>query len=58
MMFLNAIMHDEKYSTENIEYDLKLIHDWSVKWKMLFNPNITKPADIVFSACYKLLASA
>ena len=28
---LNAIMYDEKYSTENIEHDLKLIHDWSVK---------------------------
>ena len=27
---LNAIMYDEKYSTENIEHDLKLIHDWSV----------------------------
>ena len=40
-------MYDEKYSTENIEHDLKLIHDWSVKWKMLFNPDITKPAEKV-----------
>ena len=38
---LNAIMYDEKYSTENIEHDLKLIHDWSVKWKMLL-PNLRK----------------
>ena len=44
---LNAIMYDEKYSTENIEHDLKLIQDWSVKWKMLFNPDITKPAEEV-----------
>ena len=44
---LNAIMYDEKYSTENIEHDLKLIHDWFVKWKMLFNPDITKPAEEV-----------
>ena len=42
---LNAIMYGEKYSTENIEHDLKLMHDWSVKWKMLFNPDITKPAE-------------
>ena len=41
MKGLNAIMYDEKYSTENIEHDLKLIHDWCVKWKMLFNPDIT-----------------
>ena len=40
-------MYYEKYSTENIEHDLKLIHDWSVKWKMLFNPNISKPAEEV-----------
>ena len=44
---LNAIMYDEKYSTENIEHYLKLIHDLSVKWKMLFNPDITKPAEEV-----------
>ena len=43
-------MYDEKYSTENIEHDLKLIHDSSVKWKMLFNPDITKPAEeVLFS---------
>ena len=44
---LNAIMYDEKYSTQNIEHDLKLIQDLSVKWKMLFNPDITKPAEEV-----------
>ena len=44
---LNAIMYDDKHSTENIEHDLKLIYDWSVKWKMLFNPDITKPAEEV-----------
>ena len=27
---LNAIIYDEKYSPENIEHDLKLVHDWSV----------------------------
>ena len=40
-------MYDEKYSTENIEHDLKLIHGWSVKWKMLFHPDITKPVEEV-----------
>ena len=34
-------------ATENIENDLKLIHDWSVKWKMVFNPDSTKPAEEV-----------
>ena len=28
-------------ASENIEHDLKLIHDWSVRWKMVFNPDIT-----------------
>ena len=44
---LFAIVYDEKYSTENIVHDLKLIPDWSVKWKMLFNPDIIKPAEEV-----------
>ena len=44
---LNAIMYGEKYSTKNIEHDLKLIHDWYVKWKMLFNPDNTKPVEEV-----------
>ena len=44
---LNAVMSDNTNSNENIENDLKLIHDWSVKWKMVFNPDITKPAEEV-----------
>ena len=44
---LNAVMSHYTNSTENIENDLKLIHDWSVKWKMVFNPDITKPAEEV-----------
>ena len=31
--------------TENIENDLKLIHEWSIKQKMVFNPDTTKPAE-------------
>ena len=47
---LNVIMHDNKTSTENIETDLKLIHDWSVIWKMEFNPDISKPAkEVLFT---------
>ena len=44
---LNAVMYDNHTSNEIIEHDLKLIYDWSVKWKMVFNPDITKPAEEV-----------
>ena len=44
---LNVVMHDNKNSTENIEKDLKLLYDWSVTWKMEFNPDTSKPAEEV-----------
>ena len=40
-------MHDNKNSTENIEKDLKSLYDWSVTWKMEFNPETSKPAEEV-----------
>ena len=42
---LIAVMYDNEKSTENIITDLKLLHEWSVTWKMEFNPDITKPAE-------------
>ena len=46
MMFpYGAGMH---YDTdENFEHDLRLINDRSVQWKMVFNPDPTKPAEEV-----------
>ena len=34
-------------ATEKTENDLKLIHDLSVNWKMVFNPDTNKPAEEV-----------
>ena len=45
----DAVMHDDMYSTANLSADLKRIHDWSVSYKMLFNSDITKPAEGVRS---------
>ena len=42
---LNAIMYDNNNSTKTIENDLKSLYEWSVKWKMEFNPDIRKPAE-------------
>ena len=42
-------MYDNETSTENIGNDLKLILVcyWSVTWKMVFNPDVLKPAEEV-----------
>ena len=42
-------MYDNETSTENFENDLKLILVcyWSVTWKMVFNPDVSKPAEEV-----------
>ena len=44
---LNAAMSDHDYATENLNTDLKLIHEWSAKWKNIFNPDENKPAEEV-----------
>ena len=47
---LNAVMSGHDQATENLKTDLKLIHDWSTKWKMVFNPDVNKPAEeIIFT---------
>ena len=46
---LNAVMIDHDEATGNLNADLKLIYEWSIKWKMVFNPDVNKPAEeIVF----------
>ena len=44
---LIAIMHDNEESTKTIENDLQKLSEWSVKWKMQFNPDISKPAEVM-----------
>ena len=44
---LNAVMYDKDSCTKNLEEDLDRLHEWSVKWKMIFNPDPTKPAEKV-----------
>ena len=47
---LNAIMHDKNTGTQNLEDDLTRLYEWSNKWKMIFNPDPTKPAEeIIFT---------
>ena len=47
---LSAFMHDNIISTANLRDDLKRIHDWSVKCKMVFNPDANKPInEIIFT---------
>ena len=35
--------------TKNLKDDMNNRYDWSVKWKMLFNPDFNKPAEKVFT---------
>ena len=38
-------MFDHEQATEHLNFDLKLIDEWSLKWKMIFNPDVNKPAE-------------
>ena len=43
-------MYDSAQSADLLNNDLKRISDWAFKWKMLFNPDITKQAqEVIFS---------
>ena len=44
---LNALMYDKNVSSKNLQDDLSRLYDWSTKWKMIFNPDPTKPAEKV-----------
>ena len=47
---LSAFIHDNIIYTANLRDDLKRIHDWYVKWKMVFNPDANKPTkEIIFT---------
>ena len=44
---LNAVMYDNDICIKHLKDDLNRLHEWSVKWKMLFNPEPSKPAEEV-----------
>ena len=44
---LNAVMFDKNISTKTLNDDLIRLHEWSDKWKMVFNPDPTKPVESV-----------
>ena len=47
---LFSTVHDPSKSAELINDDLQKISDWAFKWKMLFNPDVTKQAqEVIFS---------
>ena len=45
---LFTIVKDENKSANVLNNDLSLISEWAFNWKMLFNPDPTKPAQEVF----------
>ena len=37
-------------SADQLDKDLKKISDWAYKWKIIFNPDLSKPAqEVIFS---------
>ena len=54
--FLFIIVKDENESANVLNNDLSLISEWAFNWKMLFNPDPTKPAqEVLFSRKKKTL---
>ena len=47
---LFSTVHDSSKSAILLNDDLQKISDWAFKWKMLFNPDVTKQAqEVIFS---------
>ena len=47
---LFSTVHDPSKSAKSLNDDLQKISDWPFKWKMLFNPDVTKQAqEVIFS---------
>ena len=47
---LFSTVHDPSKSAKLLNDDLQKISDWAFKWKMLFNPDVTKQAqEVIFS---------
>ena len=43
----NAVMHNNDICIEYLKDDLNRLHEWSIKWKMIFNPDPSKPVEEV-----------
>ena len=41
-------VEDKSCSTVDLNYDLKIISNWAIQWKMLFNPGPNKQAVEIF----------
>ena len=48
---LFSTVHDPSKSAQLLNDDLQKISDWPFKWKMLFNPDVTKKAQEVIFSC-------
>ena len=47
---LFTIVKDKNESANTLNNDLMLISKWAYNWKMLFNPDLSKPAqEVLFS---------
>ena len=47
---LFSVLHDNNTSTEILNRDLQKISEWAHKWKMSFNPDVSKQAqEVIFS---------
>ena len=44
---LISAMYDKNMCTQHLRDDLKNLYEWSTKWKMIFNPDPSKPAEKV-----------
>ena len=44
-----SVVNDINVSTEEINNNLKRISEWTYQWKMMFNPDLTKQAQVIFS---------
>ena len=47
---LFSTVYDPNMSADQLEKDLKKISGWAYKWKMIFNPDLSKQAqEVIFS---------
>ena len=47
---LFSTVYDPNMSADQLDKDLKKISDWAYKWKMIFNPDLSKQAqEVIFS---------
>ena len=42
---LNAVMHNNDICSKYLKDDLNRLHEWSIKWKIIFNPDHSKPVE-------------